>query len=142
MDKLIHTAKIRVRYVETDKMGVVNNGNYLTYFEVGRTELMRSFNMPYSALEDHGFYFPLLESHAEYIKTANYDDVLTIKTVLSTTLSARVRFDYSIFRGDDLLTRGYTIHCFMDINSMHATRPPRLFSDFLRKYADTPSIVL
>ena len=136
MDKLTNSTIIRVRYVETDKMGVVNNGNYLSYFEVGRTELMRSFNMPYSALEDEGYYFPLLESHLEYIKPANYDDLLTIKTVLSTKLTARVRFDYCIYRGEELLTRGYTLHCFMDIETMHAKRPAKIFSDFLEKYAN------
>ena len=135
MDKLTHNTNLRVRYVETDQMGVVNNGNYLTYFEVGRTELMRSYHLPYMRLEETGYYFPLLESYAQYLKPAHYDNILVIKTKLPTVPSARIRFDYEICCEEEILTRGYTVHCFMDIATMHAVRPPKYFIDFLNKFA-------
>lgn len=133
MDIIIHDHQLRVRYKETDKMGVVYNGNYLTYFEIGRTELMRTAGYPYIRFEEEGYYLPLIESHAEYIKSAHYDDILTIRSSIKPVISARVRFDYEVYRDDELLTRGYTGHCFMDIATMKAVRPPKSFVDFIKE---------
>ena len=134
MKTIKHSFEHRVRYADTDKMGVVYNGNYFTFFEIGRTEMMRSLGTPYTQYEAAGYYLPLVESHAEYIIPAFYDDILRIETELSTVLSAKVRWDYSIYRGDELLARGYTVHCFMDAKTMKATRPPKFYIDFIKAH--------
>ena len=75
-----HTTSIRVRYVDTDKMGVVYHGVYLSYFEVARTEMLRAAGIPYSRLEETGILMPVLEASARYLQPARYDDVLDLST--------------------------------------------------------------
>ncbi len=132
MDTMKHSFEHRVRYADTDKMGVVYNGNYFTYFEIGRTEMMRSFGTPYTHYESEGYYLPLVESHAEFINSAFYDDILRIETELKAEISAKVRWNYCVYRGDELLARGYTVHCFMNSKTMKATRPPKFYLDFIK----------
>ena len=113
MKKLQYSGYVRVRYAEIDGMGIVYNGNYLTYFEVGRVEFLRHYNMVYADLTDAGYHMPLIESHIEYKKPAYYDDELEIRT--STDFNGGIKFQvfYEIWRANDLLTTGYTTHIFL-----------------------------
>lgn len=122
-----HKTQVKVRYAETDKMGVVYNGNYFTYFEVGRTELMRQYGLVYTDLEKAGYYLPLLESHANYIKSAFYDDILDIEAKLNWQSGAKLKFEYSIYRNEELVCQGHTLHCFQSVDTMRPMRPPQIF---------------
>ncbi len=133
---LSHTSSVRVRYAETDKMGVVYNGNYLTYFEIGRTELLRMYGLPYSELELSGFLLPVLEAKATYYKPAYYDDIITIKTSMYWASAATIRMEYRLFRNNELITEGYTLHAFISAKTRNTVRPPKIFHDILHKTED------
>jgi len=127
-----HTTNIRVRYADTDKMGVVYNGNYLTFFEVGRTELMRSLGMTYRDFENAGFLLPLIESHVNYKYSAYYDDVLSVRAAVDfSDMSARLRFDYHITVNDKSIATGWTIHSYVKRIDMKPIRPPKLMLDLI-----------
>ena len=80
--KFEHTTNIRVRYADTDKMGIVYNAEYLVYFEVGRAELMRHYGLPYTKFEEDGYLLPLVESYVQYFSPAHYDDLLQVNAIL------------------------------------------------------------
>ena len=122
-----HSTTIRVRYADTDKMGIVYNGNYLTYFEIGRTELLRSLGMPYAVLEQQGFQLPVIEAHIVYKVPAEYDDILSIKATCKMERGILLNISYEITKDNILLTRGHTIHPFMNIKSGKPIRPPQIF---------------
>lgn len=108
--------EIRVRYGETDAMGWVYYGAYLSYFEVGRTELMRTVWTAYRTLEESGQRLPVVEAFCKYHHGAVYDDLLLISTDLFLPSSARIRFEYNLCRIVDqkLIATGYSEHCFVD----------------------------
>lgn len=105
--------RLRVRYPETDRMGVVHHTHYFTWFELGRTELMRELGVPYGRLEDEsGLYFPVVEARARYHASARYDEELTVRTRIAAVRGATVRFDYEIRRdgASGPLATGFTEH--------------------------------
>ena len=121
----LHETQIRVRYTETDQMGVVWHGNYLQYFEVGRTEALRASGWSYRGLEEAGIMLPLVEAHLEYARSAKYDDLLTVKTMVREPATARIRFDYEVWNeaGERLVT-GHTVLGFVDAQTRRPCRPP------------------
>lgn len=129
-----HTFQIRVRYADTDKMGIVYNGNYLRFFEIGRTELMRNFGIPYKEFESNGYLLPLLEAKVEWKGTARYDDLLDVVTRFNPNeVTSRIRFEYQILCEGKEIAVGYTIHTFVRADGFRAVRPPKFFLDKLRK---------
>jgi acyl-CoA thioester hydrolase len=106
---------LRVRYGETDAMGWVYYGTYYLYFEVGRTELIRSVWRSYRELEESGLRLPVVESGCRYHKGAKYDDLLAIRSRMTLPSAFRIRFDYAILRqaSDELIAEGFTEHCFV-----------------------------
>ena len=116
-------AQIVVRYAETDMMGVVYHGNYLPWFEVGRTTLLKEMGLAYRQLEADGYRLPVLEVMAKYFRPALYDDTITIITVLREKPLLRIRLEYEVRRGDELLATGYTVHAFID-RAGKPVRPP------------------
>jgi len=124
-DERWHETKIRVRYKDTDRMGVVYYGNYLTYFEVGRAELMRSLGYPYSRLEKEGYSLVVAEASAKYLSNVGYDSMVTIRTAIREVKSASVRFDYQILSDSELLlVTGHTLHACLDSETLKMTRLP------------------
>ena len=119
---------ITVRYAETDMMGVVYHGSYLPWFEVGRTDLMKQYGLPYRQLEAEGFFLPVLEVGARYLKPARYDDPLTIVTTLREKPLLRIKLEYEVRRGDELLATGFTLHAFID-RAGKPVRPPASFQE-------------
>lgn len=115
---------VRVRYAETDKMGVVYHANYLIWFEVGRCELLRAVGSSYRDLEATGIMLPVIEAHCEYRSPARYDDELQVKTWGALLSPARVEFTYEISRPSDGIVNalGRTVHAAIDI----AGKPCRL----------------
>lgn len=111
-----NSTTIRVRYKETDQMGVVYNGNYFTWFEIGRVEFLRSLGIRYLDLEKMGVYAAVAEAYCKYIRPAKYDDEIVIKTKIKRLTDVRLEFEYSLYRKEDneLLATGYTVHAFVD----------------------------
>jgi len=114
---------VTVRYAETDMMGVVYHANYLPWFEVGRTTLFKELGVPYRQLEAEGFRLPVLEISAKYLRPARYDDTLEIVTILRDRPLLRLRLEYEVRRGDELLATGASVHAFIDLQG-RPVRPP------------------
>lgn len=116
-------SEIVVRYAETDMMGVVYHGSYLPWFEVGRTTLLKEMGIVYRQLEADGYRLPVLEVAVKYFRPALYDDTITIVTTLREKPLLRIRLDYEVRRGDELLATGNTVHAFIDREGK-PVRPP------------------
>lgn len=130
-----NTAKIRVRYAETDKMGFVYNSNYLVYFEVARVELMRSCGLPYIQFEEEGFMLPLVESHVNYLSPSFFDDELSIEAKLTFEMKATIKIEYNIYRDNTTIAKGFTVHSFFSSKTRKPVRPPKVFIDSLKRYS-------
>jgi acyl-CoA thioester hydrolase len=104
-------------------MGIVYHANYLPWFEVGRTTLLKEIGVPYRKLEEEGFRLPVLEVSAKYLRPALYDDTLDVVTTLSERPLLRIRLDYEVRRGDELLATGNSVHAFVDREGK-PVRPP------------------
>ena len=104
--------EIRVRYQETDAMGVLHHANYLTYFEMGRTELLRGTGCDYRRIEESGIFMVIVEIGCRYRRPARYDDVLRLRTMLKRVTAAKIQHEYQLFRGDELLADAHsTLAC-------------------------------
>jgi len=122
--------KIRVRYGETDQMGVVYHANYATYFEVGRTEWLRQYGITYKSMEDTGILLPVISLEIKYKNPAKYDDELTVVTSIKNLPRARIEFDYELVNASgELLATGNTVLVFVDMKRNRPTRCP----DYLMK---------
>jgi acyl-CoA thioester hydrolase len=119
-------------------MGVVYYANYLVWFEVARTDLLRNAGWTYREMEEAGFALPVIEAHCAYQQPARYDDELDVETMGSQLSGVRVRFDYRVVRAADavLLATGHTVHASLD----PAGRPRRLPAQALAIFADPPFI--
>ncbi|RRQ48277.1 acyl-CoA thioesterase [Maribacter algicola] len=105
----------RVRYGETDQMGVVYYGNYAQYLEMGRVEWLRSLGLSYKWMEEHGVMLPVISLKIEYKNPARYDDLITVRTQLKNKPSVRIEFDYVILNKDgEILIEANTVLVFMD----------------------------
>lgn len=111
-------ATVRVRYKETDQMGVVYYGNYFTWFEVGRNEFFRRFKLNCKELEMENIFLPVIKTGCEYFVPAKFDDVISIETKLVKLKGVRMELRYKIYREVDntLLAKGFTQHAFVDKN--------------------------
>jgi acyl-CoA thioester hydrolase len=128
------TSRVRVRYAETDQMGVVYYANYLVWFEVARTDLLRVEGWSYRDMEREGFGLPVIEARCEYRQSARYDDELEIRTRGTLLSPVRVRFDYEIVRPADaaLLAEGHTVHAALDREGRPRRLPERVRTIFRR----------
>lgn len=125
-----HKINIRVRYAETDQMGVVYHGNYAQYFEMGRVEWLRNKGVSYKELEKSGIMLPVVSLSMNYRKPAVYDDELTVTTKLKYLGGVKIEFDYEITNQQgDLLTTAHTVLVFVDME----TKRPVAVSDYLEK---------
>ncbi|NLN07608.1 MAG: acyl-CoA thioesterase [Firmicutes bacterium] len=107
---------LRVRYAETDQMGVVYHANYFNWMEVGRTEYFRQLGMPYSEIEKNELFLPVTKAYCEYNAPAHYDDLIRISTAISLLQDIRLVFKYEIYRANtnELLASGETEHAFVN----------------------------
>ncbi|GAB4290035.1 MAG: thioesterase family protein [Marinilabiliales bacterium] len=125
---------IRVLYGDTDKMGVVYYGHYPRYYESGRTELMRYLGISYKSLEDKGIMMPVVEMHMEYLRSAYYDDNLTVRTIIKEMPKARIRFYYEIYNEDKvLINKAYTDLSFINSETYRPVRPPAFLIEKLQE---------
>lgn len=132
-DEVWHESRIRVRYKDTDRMGVVYYGNYLTYFEVGRSELMRDLGHPYAVLEKEGFGMVVVEAAARFLRNVGYDAMILVQTAIAEVTGATVRFDYRVMdENGSLLVSGHTLHACVNA-SQKPSRIPLKMREVLEK---------
>lgn len=125
-----HETSVRVRYADTDQMGVVYYGVYMTWFEIGRTEMLRATGTSYREVEQDGYRLPVTSVTIDFLKPARYDDVIHIVTRVDSAAGARIRFVYEVRRGGELLATGSSDHVFTDAD-LKPTRPPRVLQRLL-----------
>jgi acyl-CoA thioester hydrolase len=133
------STEIRVRYADTDQMRMVYYSRYFEYFEQGRSDLLRDIGLPYSKIETLGFFLPVAEAYARYMKPARFDDLLEVTTMLREPPQARVRIDYEMRdrASGDLLVTGHTCHSFVDAATGRVSRPPSIFTETIAKAFST-----
>jgi acyl-CoA thioester hydrolase len=125
---------VRVRYAETDQMGVVYHGNYAQYFEMGRVEWLRNLGVSYKWMEENGVMLPVVSLEMNYKKPARYDDLLRVKTILKSQTSVKIEFDYEIYNEQNqLLTTGYSMLVFVDMKTGRPIAPPKYVSDKIKE---------
>ena len=116
---------IRVRYGETDQMGVVHHGNYALYLEMGRTEWMRKKGISYKQMEDNGVMLPVISMSLKFKKSALYDEVIKVKTTLVKLPSVKIEFDYEIYNeSGDILVSANTVLAFIDMKTKRPIKCP------------------
>ena len=125
-------SRVRVRYAETDKMGVVYYANYFVWFEVGRTDLLRASGWNYRDMEIEGFGLPVIEAHCTYRESAKYDDDIDVRTTGEMLSPVRVKFSYEVVRASDAVTlaTGSTVHATLDRNGRPCRLPERIRTVF------------
>ena len=130
---LTHSSSFRVRYGETDQMGVVYHGNYAQYFEIGRTEWLRSLGITYKYMEKTGIILPVISLNCNFKKSAYYDDELTISTFLKKPPSVKIEFNYEIRnQHQELICTGSTTLAFINQNTIRPIRCPQYILDKLK----------
>ncbi len=132
-------ATFRVRYGETDRMGGVYYANYVAWFEMGRSTLMREAGCPYSLLEEGGCVLPVVEAYCKYRCPAHYDDRLVMETWLTKLTKRDITFSYRILRDGKVLAEGYTRHIPVSPEGKRIPVPPRLFP-LLEPYLDVSGV--
>lgn len=123
----------RVRYGETDQMGVVYHGNYPQYLEMGRVEWLRTLGISYKEMEENGIILPVISLRLNFKKSAIYDDLLTVRTILRKRPQVRIEFDYEIYNEKkELLAEANTVLAFMDSTNNKPIRCPEYILERLK----------
>lgn len=126
---------VRVRYAETDQMGVVYHGNYAQYFEMGRVEWLRNLGISYKWMEENGVMLPVVSLQMNYKKPARYDDLLRVKTIFKSQTSVKIEFEYEIYNAENqLLTTGYSMLVFVDMKTGRPMVPPSYVTEKIKQF--------
>ena len=129
-----HEIQLRVRYSETDQMGVVYHGNYLPYFEIGRVEWLRDKGVSYKWMEENGIGLPIVSLTLNYKKSARYDELLTVRTTFKSQSSVKIEFDCEIENEQgELLTTMSIMLVFVNFKTGRPTAPPDYIKSILEK---------
>ena len=127
-----HQTEIKVRYGETDQMGVVYHGNYALYLEAGRIEWLRKLGISYKSMEENGIMLPVVSMNINYKKSAGYDDVINVKTQLKNIPTAKIEFEYEITNENgEIITIANTTLVFIDMKTNLPVRAPQYILDLL-----------
>ncbi len=136
----IHIYETRVRYAETDQMGVVYYGNYLAYLESARTGLLREEGYPYSELEKQGLLLPVTECKIQYKGAARYDEEVKVATTLAYVKNASIKFNYKVYNAEEKeIAEAYTIHPFLNAEWKIVTIPDDVKAALLPYVEDKPA---
>ena len=128
-----HNSFIKVRYAETDQMGVVHHGNYPKYLEIARLDWLSALGISYKTMEENGIILPVYTMNIVYKKSAQFDDLLKVTVTLRDVPSVRIIFDYKIYNeSDELLTTATTELIFMNAQKKRPTRCPTYILDKLQ----------
>jgi acyl-CoA thioester hydrolase len=111
-----HEIEIRVRYKETDPMGFLHHANYLVYFELGRTELLRADGGNYRKMEEEGLFVVVVKAECKYRRPARYDDLLRLRTTVTRVTQVKIEHQYELFRDDECLAVGHIMLAVIDRN--------------------------
>jgi acyl-CoA thioester hydrolase len=134
---LKNLTKVRVIYADTDAMGIVYHTNYIKWFEIGRTELLRAVGLVYAQIESTGYNLPLTEAYCHYLLPARYDQILIVETELEYVKRASMKFNYIIW--DDNMEKtfveGYTVHACTN-NQGKIVRIPTVITDKINEYRE------
>ncbi len=131
---LTNEISFRIRYAETDQMGVVYHGNYAQYLEMARVEWLRDLGISYRDMEENGIMLPVVSLSISYIKPALYDDLVTVKVILKKTPAVRIEFDYEVTNErHELLVKANTVLAFMDKEKKRPIRCPDYILEKLGK---------
>lgn len=130
-----HTTTLRVRYADTDKMGIVYYAKYLEYFEVARTEMLRALGLPYRELEAAGYELPVASASIKYYKGAKYDDEITVTAEFTPSHSPRIEIHYEVRDNisSGLLADGDTTLVFVSSSTGRPAKPPEIWMKLLRE---------
>lgn len=127
-----YETKIRVRYGETDKMGFLYHAHYVDYYDVARTEMIRSLGTSNLELEESGVMLPVIDVAIHYINPAHYDDLLTVRVMMKELPGVKMKFEYEVFRENgEQINTGSTTLAFMNSTTFKACRPPQWFMEHL-----------
>lgn len=127
-----YSKTIRVRYNETDQMGVVYHGNYASYFEVARTEWLRNLGVTYKEMEENGTMLPVISLSFKFLKSAMYDDLLTISVSLRKKPMVKIEFDYEIInQNKEKISTGNSVLAFVDMKTNKPIKCPDYILDKL-----------
>ena len=131
-----YETKVRVRYAETDQMGVVHHGNYAQYYEIARTECFEACSgMSYESMEAEGVMLPILEMTSKFLKPAFYNQVLTVKSIVKDLPTVRLKVDYEVYNeSNDLINIASTTLVFVDKVKRRPCHPPESFMEHVRQY--------
>ncbi len=131
-----HVTHLRVRYADTDQMGMVYYAKYFEYFEVARTEMLRACGLPYAEIEAAGFWLPVSEASAKYYRSARYDDVIHVTARMPRMVSPRLEIVYEacLDGTDELLAEGTTTLVFVSSKTGKPTRPPQIYREAIQRY--------
>lgn len=122
---LFDEISISIRYAETDQMKVVYYSEYFKYFEEGRASLLRNYGLPYSLIVNSlGYYLPVIEAYAKYLKPALFEDTIIIRTSVQEKPQRYIRFDSKIIKNSEIIIEGFSKHCFLKIESNKISTPP------------------
>jgi acyl-CoA thioester hydrolase len=137
-------ARVRVRYADTDQMGVTYHANYLVWFEVGRTDWLRSSGWTYRDMEQAGVALPVIEVFCQYHQPARYDDEIEIRTRATLLTPVRIRFDYEVVRlaDDTTAASGHSIHAALNPSGRPCRLPDRVLEMLGRRpgHSETPTV--
>ncbi len=130
MKSRVCETQVRVRYADTDQMGVVYHSNYIVWFEVGRVETLRQFGFTYKQMELDGCHLPVVEVRCRYKVPARYDELITIRTRVRNLRRNLVHFGYEVVRSEDsvLLAEGETVHLTMNDKGEKCSLPEKYFA--------------
>jgi acyl-CoA thioester hydrolase len=131
---ITNRTRYRVRYADTDQMGVVYYGNYGRLFEIGRTEMIREMGMPYRELEQSGVSMPVYSVNSRYLNKITYDELITIETTVNEMPAARMTFQHRIYNQEGKLAHEATVVLvFLDSRSNRPVRAPRKLIELLER---------
>lgn len=132
----VFETKVRVRYAETDQMGIVHHGNYALYYEIARTECFEAASgISYETMESEGIMLPILEMQSKFLKPALYNQVLTVKSIVKTLPNVRLKVDYEIYNEqNELINIASTTLVFVNKTTKRPCQPPEIFMSGIRQY--------
>lgn len=137
---LTRDIKIRVRYKDTDAMGVVHHSNYVNFYETARTEMLREMGTTYRHLEETGVMLPVVEVTMKYFTPAVYDDMLTVRITMPEVPAVKMIFDHEIFNEEGILVNtGRVVLAFMDAERRRVCRAPKWFVDIFQPFFEDKS---
>lgn len=130
-----HSIQIRVSYADTDQMGYVYYGNYARYYEIARVESLRSLGLTYKKLEKNGIMMPVVENKSKFLRPAQYDELLTVRTIVRSLPEKRITFEYEIYNeAEKLINLGETILAFVNAESRRPMSAPHEIVSVLKPF--------